>query len=947
MRHKTTFPRRAAAFLLALLLAIPAVYADAGERKIQTSSEIVDGLTYHNTVTVNGGSRVESFAFELSPNSSAYPILRQGSDTIYTGVTVNRAISNAQAAGYHVLGAVNTDFFSMSTGVPIGIVIEDGIYKSSNDNENAMAIINGQMVIVEKPTVSLSLYDHTSNITVVPNSFNKARHDIGGVYLLNGDFSTISTHTSSAGWYVRMKALPSPDTGRVPGLTVNSALTLQVTELIQSDEAIVIGPDEYILTAADTSNRSDAFMAFQTGDMVTLTTSCDYPAISAAQWAGGVGDIMISNGAITDSSNWVYAKDGRQPRTAMGVKADGTVIFYAVDGRQSGYSVGLSQMNLADELLRQGCVTAVNLDGGGSTSLSLWVPGTKGPAIQNKPSGGSPRACATYMLLVTDDKGNGIPQRLAPEQTGQVALIGSTISLPKATAIDSGLNPVSSSLATLVYSSQNGLGTISGSSYTAGWKPGTDTIRFFSGTGLEGTAQIHLVNALSSFKVSRSGSSASLSSLRVKPGEQIQLAVSGTYWGRDAAVDFNAVAVSVQGNVGKVDANGLFTASQNPGSGSITFSAGGLTQTVTVGSAYTHSDVVAGHWAFEAVEYCYAKGICSGISATEFGRDYPIIRGDFILMLYNAMGKPAVSGPCTFSDVKETDHFYTALAWGQQYGLASGVGNNKFAPRDNITREQAFSLLYRFLPMAGKSVPDGSLTVLDQFKDKNKISSFAQTASATLVAQGLASGSDGSLDPKGTLTRAQMSSLLYRVLEHTPVTPDPTDPSQPGGNKPDDNEPILPGNYLLTLEPVQTELASGGSVTLKTVISPDVPGAKITWTSSDPSAAPVSAGGMVTNLHPSQDNRTVTITASWNGQTASCTVTCQPARHAGTVTGADNGLNVRSGPGTTYSAIGGLRDGAQVVVLGYQEGWYQILFRNVEGQAAIGYVTEQYFSLDW
>lgn len=947
MRHKTTFSRRAAAFLLALLLAMPVVCADAGERKLQTSSEIADGLTYRNTVTVNSGSRVESFAFELSPDSPVYPILRQGSETIYTGVTVNRAISNAQAAGYHVLGAVNTDFFSMSTGVPIGIVIEDGIYKSSNDNENAMAIINGQVVIVEKPTVSLSLYDHTSNITVVPNNFNKARHDIGGVYLLNGDFSTISTHSASAGWYVRMKAMPSQDTGLVPGLTVNSALTLQVTEVLQSEESIIIGPDEYILTAADASNRSDAFMAFQVGDMVTLTTSCDYPAISAAQWAGGVGDIMISDGAITDSSGWVYAKDGRQPRTAMGIRADGTVIFYAVDGRQSGYSVGLSQYNLADELLRQGCVTAVNLDGGGSTSLSLWVPGTKGPAIQNKPSGGSPRACATYMLLVTDEKGDGIPQRLAPEQTGQVALIGSTVSLPKAAAIDSGLNPVSSFSDELTYVSMNGLGTIAGSSYTAGWNPGTDTVRFFSSNGLEGTAQIHLVNALSSLKISRSGSSSTLSSLRVKPGEQVRLSVSGTYWGRDAAVDFNAVAVSVKGDVGTVDKTGLFTASQYPGSGSVTFSAGGLTQTVAVGPAYTHSDVTSDHWSFDAVEYCYAKGICSGISATEFGRDYPIIRGDFILMLYNAMGKPAVSGACTFSDVKETDHFYTALAWGQQHGLASGVGDNKFAPRDNITREQAFSLLYRFLPMAGKSVPDGSLNVLDQLKDKDKISSFAQTASATLVSQGLASGSDGNLDPKGTLTRAQMASLLYRTLEHTPTTTNPVDPSQPGTNEPGNNDPILPGDYLLALDQSQVELTSGGSVTLSATILPAVPGAKITWTSSDSSAAAVSASGMVTNLHPGKDTRAVTVTAGWNGQTASCTVTCQPARHAGTVTGADNGLNVRSGPGTTYSAIGGLRDGAQVVVLGYQDGWYQILFRNVEGQAAIGYVTEQYFVLDW
>ena len=64
---------------------------------------------------------------------------------------------------------------------------------------------------------------------------------------------------------------------------------------------------------------------------------------------------------------------------------------------------------------------------------------------------------------------------------------------------------------------------------------------------------------------------------------------------------------------------------------------------------------------------------------------------------------PLGSSLPSLPEARPWDHFYTALAWGQQNGLASGVGNNKFAPRDNITREQAFSLLYRFLPMAGKS----------------------------------------------------------------------------------------------------------------------------------------------------------------------------------------------------------------------------------------------------
>ena len=68
------------------------------------------------------------------------------------------------------------------------------------------------------------------------------------------------------------------------------------------------------------------------------------------------------------------------------------MVFYAVDGRQSGYSAGLTQKDLADELLQQGCQWAVNLDGGGSTTLSVLLPGSSAPAVDNSPSGGSLRA---------------------------------------------------------------------------------------------------------------------------------------------------------------------------------------------------------------------------------------------------------------------------------------------------------------------------------------------------------------------------------------------------------------------------------------------------------------------------------------------------------------------------------------------------------------------------
>ena len=951
MRHKTTLSRRAAAFLLALVLAMPAVYADtgAGRPQFQAGTEIVDGLTYYNTISSNDDSRVESFSLELQPGSKARPILVQSAGTVYGAATINKAVSSAQEAGYHVVGAINTDFFSMSTGVPLGIVIENGVYKSGTDGENAMAIVNGQISIVPSPRVSMSLYNRDADLTVTPNSFNKARSKTGGLYLLNEFFSNVSSHSDGSGWYVRMRAVPDSYYygygSQIPQLTVNSTLSLEVVESFHSDQSVVIGSGEYILTAADESGWNDTLDRFRPGDRVTLSTACYDYTLSAAQWAGGVGDIMVQNGVITDSSTWTYAKDGRQPRTALGITRDGTVILYAVDGRQSGYSVGLSQYDLAEELRdTYGCTTVVNLDGGGSTSLSLWVPGASGPSVQNKPSGGSLRACATFLLLVTDDHGSYTPQRLVPKEDWLVALYGSSLTLPGVVAVDEALNLVSTDLRDLEYISREGIGSVYNGVYTAGLyrNYGTDTILLSADRGrLTGQLHIEVVDTLTEFKVTRAGSSDTLTRLTVKPGQQVQLVAAGSYWGRTALRDFGAVRVTVQGNAGTVDENGLFTAGEDlSGGGSITFSAGGLTQTVQITPVYVHNDVQPGHWAYSAVEYCYAKSVCSGISATEFGPDNTLIRGDFVLLLYNAAGKPAVTTPCTYTDVAATDYFCTALAWAQASGVALREGNGPFNPREPITREQAFAMLYNFLPVIGKRCPDAGLSVLDQFQDKGDIADYAKPAIATLAAQGLASGSDGKLSPKGTLTRAQMASLLYRTLEHTPIQ------TQPGDPIPSDPNPVNPGGYAIALDQSQVELSSGGSVTLNAVILPSVEGAAVTWTSSNPDAAVVSPAGMVTNLYAGSGSTAVTVTASWNGCSASCTVICQQAPHTGTVTGAEYGLNVRSGPGTGYTAVGGLRNGAQTVILGQLSGWYQILFRNTENQAAIGYVSAEYITVN-
>lgn len=1029
MKKTTAFNylRRAAAFLVALALAVPVGYARAGDRKLRASSVLTDGLTYYNTITQNASNRIEGFSLELSPASAAYPILLQGSGTIWGAATITKAVSYAQSLGYHVLGAVNTDFFSTASGVPIGMVIEDGVYKSSPEEEAAMAIVNGQVVLIDNPEITLTLTNTNTGNQVKPHHLNKWRAASGGLYLLNSDFSTVSTRTSDAGWYVRMRladAVPpagatqpedtvlpdssiiapadlpdnivspadpeapvdpdapdgtgSPETPADPGdtavpenpvqpqepvygkpkLTVNSSLTLEVVELVQSDQAAPIGPDEYILTSADASGYISVFQSFQVGDRVTLTASCSDQALSAAQWAGGVGDVLVRNGSVADSGRWTYANSGRAPRTALGVKADGTLVVYAVDGRQSGYSMGLSEMDLAQEMQALGCQWAVNVDGGGSTAISVWVPGQEAISLRNKPSDGVQRGCATYLLLVTDDAGNGMPYRLALKEDNLVALAGSTLTLPEAAALDSGLNVLPAQPYDLITAS-TGLGSVLDGVYTAGPRAGTDTLTLSSPLlGVMGSAQIHIVESLTGLTVSSGGSA--VTSLSLKPGETAQLSATGTYWGRTALRDLSAVTWTVEGGVGTVDETGLFTMNENGGSGSITAHAGGLSQTVQVTTPYTHADVTKEHWAHTAVEYCYSHGVCNGVSATEFGPEQLVNRGDFVLMLYRAAGKPAVSALCTFTDVAPDAYYADALAWAQSAGLTAGAEDGSFRPDEPATREEAFTILRQVMPLLGKECPGGSLTELEQFADWSQIADYAQEPIAALVAAGVVNGKGDGIDPKGNLTRAEMATLLYKVLTVMPELSGPGGPEQPAepgapvdpavpGEPADPGQTPLPdpAQYTLALDQTQVSLDSAEQVTLNALLTPAFEGAQIVWTSSDPAAAPVTQQGVVTNILPSEEGKQVAVTASWNGLTAACVVECQPAVFIGTVVGVETGLNVRSGGGTEYPVTGSLTNGSQVVVVAITKGgWYHIHYLHRDGYAAEGYVSGGYLQLN-
>ena len=394
--------RAAVSLALVLALTIPSVFASAaGEQVWQTQSTLADGLTYTDTISLHPSyGREELYSLTLTPGSAVRPIVLTGDSTVYGGATINGVASRAQALGYHVLGAVNADFFSLTTRVPMGIVIENGIYKSSPEGESAVAFREDGSAFLSKPEITLTLTNqggspqvNNAGQSISLTHLNKTRAD-NGLYLYNEYYSTVSTRTTTPGWMARLKVVEGE-------LTLSSSVTLEVEDVFLTDgetypHAQSIGGGYYILTAAEASGLGAEFSNLAVGDRLTLSASCSDEAMTQALWACGGGDVLVRDGALTDSSAWdTEISAPRHPRTLLGIHADGTLQLTVADGRKTSHSNGLSLTMAAEELLEQGCVTVINLDGGGSSAMSVQSPRKDSSSVVNSPSDGSLRRCGT------------------------------------------------------------------------------------------------------------------------------------------------------------------------------------------------------------------------------------------------------------------------------------------------------------------------------------------------------------------------------------------------------------------------------------------------------------------------------------------------------------------------------------------------------------------------
>ena len=623
------------ALSLAAALTVPAAASDALGNDLTSRDTLLNEKTQLSTNVFWSSSssdlRTENLITYM-PNKAVTPIVTFG-DVLTDKSKVSTMAKQLEEQGYRVVAGINGDFYNVGTGLPIGIVVTDGLLRSSDAGYYAVGFRKDGSAVLGKPgvkvTADLGYKDAASGIRITRQlaGVNKARVSAGGIYLYTYEFNDRhTTGNTEAG----IDVICSVEDGQ---LAIGDTLTLRVEQVVEAAAATAIREGQVVLSV---NLKSDAYHVnalryVPVGAEINVDVTAASDEWNDVDYAVGALYSLVENGAAVSG-----LQAGAAPRTAVGQRADGSLVFYTIDGRKSGHSIGASMSQVAARLIELGCETALCLDGGGSTTLSITEPDELAAKTVNKPSEGSERAVTNHIFLVADNEPSGRLSHFYVSADYDYVLAGSKVNI-SAAAVDTNFIPMEKR-----YDLWASDGELDGNVLTTPSRGGDITVTAESGSK-HGETTVHAIKTPDSVSI-RNSSGTVLKELTVSPGSTTALTAAAVYSHLPLKADPEAFTWTVEGNIGTIDQQGRFTAA-TPGTGTITASAGGQSATVNVTvskmALKTVEDFESGNTIFNALGYGANFERVNGSEYVRLGRGAG--KMSYTLNLYNDTGTGYVS----------------------------------------------------------------------------------------------------------------------------------------------------------------------------------------------------------------------------------------------------------------------------------------------------------------
>lgn len=776
----------------ALLFCVLLWLALAGQAWAYTAAypqvqQLGEGTVYHDVLAENSQGVQRAHYIEYTPNDGVQPVVAYGRG-FYGKSTVTYVGDYLTGLGEQPVAAINADFFNVSTGVPIGIVIKEGTLISSTGGAYAVGFREDGSAFGGKPQLTMMMQGETNSVRV--ENLNKTRSSYT-VNLYDRNWGT-ETRVDKAGTNVLLEKIDDVDP------YIGCSIRMRVLSITETALSTPIAEDQMVLTVAATGDVTKVGV-FEEGEEVTLTVTADDPVWQEAVYAVG-GKALLHDGQADVAD---IPTSGASARSAIGFRGDGTVVFFVNDGKQTGYSVGLTPQVLADEMLALGVEDAIALDGGGSTCMALGLNGQP-LSVVNSPSDGSLRKCANYIFLLNRQQADGRAEYLNVDSASRFVLAGAAVDVT-ATLLDGAAQPVEQDTDGLEWSVANGMGKVKDGRFIAGDETGTAVVTATDGR-ISGSQNIYVLKSVSSLQVMRDGKA--VTELPVIAGDKIQLDAAGLYKGETVALDNAVVEWKVVGDIGNIDGEGYYHAGGSDAGGSIVVSCGSASVELPVvrlaggtgpsivgvmvptslesgaagtfsfrvtdgtGSYYLLLDQIELLLDGEAVDfsYQYASGVLTAdienipdgvhrLTVVAADDDGKLARKSLIFRV--GTGAAALA----YTDVPDGHWAAEYIGYLGDRGLMQGetTGDGQtFNPARNLTRAEFAVVAARYL---GLEAGEG---VYLPFADSHHIPEWAKDAVKAVYAAGIMGGEDvkGKLYfyPRNNISRQEAMAVISRIL---------------------------------------------------------------------------------------------------------------------------------------------------------------------------------------
>jgi hypothetical protein len=297
-----------------------------------------------------------------------------------------RATTSDIARRNGAIAAVNGDFSSV-VGAPINTFQQDGQFVRVSSSPGVLFSVSKdeQTVTIGRPEPLVTATDSSGRIWTVDrwNDGPLGVGEIGAYTPFGGTLWPPPGATCSARLLPTATFAPTAN-----GLGFQQSFTVEQRGCFQSS---LPATGAVVLSALPASDEALQILSLQAGSAVTLEWTLGRTNVWDAM---GGSPVLVANGARVVGTCTTSFCSSRNPRTGVGVTADGRILMVVVDGRQAGWSVGVSLPKFAAIFRKLGAVSALNLDGGGSSTMVV-----RGDVV-NRPSSGNQRSVSTALMVL-------------------------------------------------------------------------------------------------------------------------------------------------------------------------------------------------------------------------------------------------------------------------------------------------------------------------------------------------------------------------------------------------------------------------------------------------------------------------------------------------------------------------------------------------------------------